>query len=69
MDINENAKNHYRKQVGRQLDVIMYILQNEELSDTTQAFMRDIINDTYELMITEEDELVQFVEDEEETVH
>lgn len=69
MDVNENAKNHYRKQVERQLDVIMYIMQNEELSETTQAFMRDIINDTYELMITEEDELVQFVEDEEETVH
>ncbi|MGG4434382.1 hypothetical protein AAXE64_07460 [Priestia megaterium] len=69
MDVNENAKNHYRKQVERQLDIIMYIMQNEQLSETTQSFMRGIINDTYELMITEEDELVQFIEDEEETVH
>ncbi|WP_182006227.1 MULTISPECIES: hypothetical protein [Priestia] len=69
MDVNENAKNHYRKQVERQLDIIMYIMQHEELSETTQAFMRNIINDTYELMITEEDQLVQFVEESEETVH
>ncbi|TPF18112.1 hypothetical protein [Priestia megaterium] len=68
MDANENAKKHYLHQIDKLMELMMHFMQHEKLSETSEAYTRDIINNTYALMITPEEELPIFKEDEE-TVH
>jgi hypothetical protein len=68
MDINENAKKHYLQQIDKLMELVMHFMNHENLSETSEAYTRDVINNTYALMITPEEELPEFKEIEE-TVH
>ena len=67
MDINKNAKEHYLNQINKYMDFVTYLIQHEKLSETAQAFARNITNEAYELMITPEEELTQYIEHNETT--
>ncbi|MEM4994741.1 hypothetical protein WKH56_19465 [Priestia sp. SB1] len=67
MDINKNAKEHYLNQIDEYMDFVTYLIKNEKLSETAQAFARNITNKAYELMITPEEDLPQYIEQTETT--
>ncbi|WP_025909355.1 hypothetical protein [Priestia flexa] len=63
MNTDNNAKKHYLNVIDQQLDVLMYIMQNENLSSDAQAQLRMVINNTLEI-INQAPEDLPMIEDE-----
>lgn len=63
MSVDKNANKHYLNVIDQQLDVLMYIMQNEKLSSTVQAQLRTVINNTLEV-INQAPEDLPMIEDE-----
>lgn len=63
MSVDKNANKHYLNVIDQQLDVLMYIMQNEKLSSNVQAQLRTVINNTLEV-INQAPEDLPMIEDE-----